>query len=186
MDRSVKELLAGNLFFVGCSIFYLIWWCVAFKPDVPAPKVKSVILFIFTAACGLGGLVLIVNGIRQVPFNRELFSVAWVAVAGVALYLILLVLTSHFLHRQLTTELLLIIGWGVLCFCEINALYGSGAYEITASVIACAIVVAAMLASLACYLAYYQLEPSKAYIDGMLPLILIGAVMAGLTVKIVV
>lgn len=175
-------LFLGNTFFAVCCLFYLVWWSVAFKPDTKAPEPLSVMLFAATVIFGLAGLYLIIRGMIVSDFDRSLYPTYAVVCAGIGLYILLLILTSSLLHRQVTTELLLIIGWGILAFCEINALYGVERLGLVPSIVCCAAAVAIMAASMACYLVYYDLEPHRAYIDGMLPLILVGAAMASFAV----
>ena len=47
---------------------------------------------------------------------------------AIAAYLILLAVTRLFFHRQVTTELFLIVGWTALALSEINVLYGTGRF----------------------------------------------------------
>lgn len=179
VKKEVPEMLFfGNLSFTLCCVFYLIWWSVAFRPDTPAPKTLSALLFTLTVIFGLVGLCLIIGGMNSADTDKRLFPVYAVVAAGIIVYILLLALTSSLLHRQITTELILIVGWGMLALCEINTFYGTGRLGFPAAVVICVVVAAVMLASLICYIAYYNLEAHKAYIDGMLPLIMTGTMMA--------
>lgn len=31
-DAQTRQMLTGNLLMIGCCIFYLAWWLIAFKP----------------------------------------------------------------------------------------------------------------------------------------------------------
>lgn len=106
-----------------------------------------------------------------------MFSNVSMLLGGIVLYILLLFWTSYLMHRQVTTELLLIIGWGMLVFCEMNTLYGSHAFTSAAAIIGCVVAAIFVITSMVCYLAYYDLEPMKGFYDGMIPLILVGIYM---------
>ena len=84
------------------------------------------------------------------------------------------------MHRQVTTELILIVGWTVL---EISALdtmqcFNSlGGITTKTALILMAVVIVMAVASMVAYLLYYGLDAVKGYIDGMIPLILIAGTM---------
>ena len=64
--------------------------------------------------------------------------------------------------------------------CACDALLGAGFVSRGAFVVLTLIVLAAALVSMLCYLKYYDLEPMKAFYDGMVPLILFAVVMLGI------
>ncbi len=90
------------------------------------------------------------------------------------------------LKRQVTTELFLIVGWTVLMFLELNALYGMGHYTRTVTILLFVITVVAAAVGLVCYLLYYNLDKVKGYVDGMIPLLLVAVMMAVVTVSVAV
>ncbi len=54
----------------------------------------------------------------------EPFIRMWIIpVIGIISYILLLVITSKLLHRQVTSELFIIVGWTVLELCFVNAMY---------------------------------------------------------------
>ena len=65
-----------------------------------------------------------------------------------------------------------------------NSLYRGEVLGITLSLVYAVVIVFAAMISLACYLQYYKLEPIKAFYDGMIPLVLFGAVMIVQTIII--
>ena len=101
---------------------------------------------------------------------------------GIAVYLILLAATVWILKRPMTTELILIVGWGMLALAEIIALFGSGLFSHKMSVGFILIIGAVIAISLLCYVLYYRLADNRdRYIDGMIPLILAALTMSGIS-----
>ncbi len=90
-------------------------------------------------------------------------------------------MTALGLKRQVTTELLLIVGWAALVFAEVNALYGIGRFSGAATVCFFAVTGVCAVVSLICYVLFYSLDSRAGYIDGMIPLLLAAAVMVILT-----
>ena len=171
------KIFAGNLLFTVCCIVYLIWWSVAFRPGFAAPAILKSFLFLATAFFGVMGLVQIIQGCSQVAVGVRYI---WVIAAGAAVYILLLVLTNVLMQRQVTTELMLIVFWVCMEICACDALYGAGVISRMAFVVLALIVLAAAAAGMICYLKYYDLEPMKAFYDGMVPLILFALVMLGI------
>ena len=173
------KILAGNLLFAACCIVYLIWWSVAFRPGFTAPMIIKSGLFLVTAVLGVSGLFMIIRGCSEVQGGIRAIAVI---AAGAAAYIILLLLTQHFMHRQVTTELMLIVFWVCMEICAVNALYASGTFSVRAFAFIAASIIAAAAAGMICYLKYYELEPMAAFYDGMVPLILFALVMIGISV----
>ncbi len=98
--------------------------------------------------------------------------------AGIISYVLLLAITSKLLYRQVTSELFIIIGWTVLELCFVNAMYRCGIIEKEAVVGLFAGIIVVAVLSIICYLLYYKLEYVKGYYDGMIPLVLVGIMVA--------
>ena len=127
----IREIFYGNLLMVICSIFYLIWWGITFRP-------------------GAGGTIT---------------------------YVILLAVTSGLLHRQVTSELLIITAWAVLELSLVSFLYGVGRFSMPVTLGSVILILVAATISMVCYLLYYSLAPYPGFIDGMIPLIAVAVVM---------
>ena len=127
----IREIFYGNLLMVICSIFYLTWWGITFRP-------------------GAGGAIT---------------------------YVILLAVTSGLLHRQVTSELLIITAWAVLELSLVSFLYGVGRFLMPVTLGSVILILAAATISMVCYLLYYSLAPYPGFIDGMIPLIAVAVVM---------
>lgn len=178
-----RTILLGQWLFVACCMAYLVWWCVAFRPGYSAPMLAKLIPFALTAMFGITGLGFIVsgcNGAKQIVDS----AVSNVAIIGAcaALYIVLLLATNLLMHRQVTTELLLIVFWIGMELCIIRTMYGGGCWSFTAALVLAIIAVIVAAAGMICYLQYYNLEPMKAFYAGMAPLILFAAYMAGISI----
>lgn len=177
-----KEIFGGHLSLIGCCLFYLIWWWMAFRPgSVPgAARVTGLagVLLGITAACGVVGLVLVVLGIRGGAPGAVLLPGGWIAGGGAVLYLALLALTALLLHRPVTTELFLIVGWAVLETAAVSTLYGTGALGRGTAIGLLAVVAEAFAAGMVCYLLYYRLSAWAGFVSGMIPLAVDAVAMA--------
>ncbi len=179
---SPRQMFWGDILLAGCCAFYLLWWILAFKPADPVKGMKSGWLLIPAFILGLAAGIMIIRGANSAELSGSFFSGRVLLASGIAAYIVLLLVTGLALHRQVTTELILIVGWTVLAFYEINAVYGLG---IIARGAAVALFIAAVITaalSMICYMLYYGLESRTGYFDGMVPLILIAAFMAVMAV----
>lgn len=176
-----KQLFWGNLLLVICCAFYLVWWLLAFRLNSPIKGIKSGWILIPAGAAGIAAVALLVRGILASTMKPSLFPTSWVVWGGIAAYVLLFAVTLVLLHRPVTTELLLIIGWAMVALAEVNALYGTGQFSHLAAVVCVIIILAALMICLACYTVYYKLSGFAAYIDGMIPLILAALIMAGIS-----
>ncbi len=177
-DSSFKSIVIGNILLIACCAFYLLWWILAFKPQGAIKGFRSGWLLLPALAFGVAAVVMIAKGCSFARAVAALFSPKAVLLAGAATYIALLLFTGLLLHRQVTTELFLIVGWTVLVFLEINAVYASGAVSHGTAIGLLFAAAAVAAVSMACYLLYYRLSGAAGYIDGMLPLIAVAAFMA--------
>ena len=79
----MKSIMAGHVLLIICGIFYLLWWCYAFKPGFTDSRVagKAGVLLLITAITGLAGVVLSVIGCSQ-PGGRAALIPGTVIVIG--------------------------------------------------------------------------------------------------------
>jgi hypothetical protein len=132
-------------------------------------------------AAGVLAVTLTAMGASSAPREASLFpphSILW---GAAAVYLVLLAATALLLRRQVTAELILIVGWAALELSELDALYGMDRFDFQAAAVFIAVVVLAAALSLVCYLLYYRLGAVAGFVDGMIPLILVALTMAALT-----
>ncbi len=94
-----------------------------------------------------------------------------IVITGIVVYMILLYCTRVFLHRIVTTELLLIVGWIMLEIAVANAAYGYGVLDGSKLMIQLTVNSIAAVASLILYLLYYKVKPDTGYVFGMISLI---------------
>ena len=174
---SMEMLFKGILMLAVCSGCYLVWWGVAFYPERHVPLWLSGILLVATAACGIMAVNWMAQGIFQAEKVRAGIPVGWILAGGVIGYVVLLVISNIIFHRMVTTELFLIVGWAVLNLIVVDTLYASGLFSDGVSSLFVVLTLIVVVASLYCYMIYYDLEKWKGYIDGFLPLVMVGIAM---------
>ncbi|MGN0287237.1 MAG: hypothetical protein ACI4B6_06170 [Atopobiaceae bacterium] len=176
---ALSQLRSGHLLMAACCALYLAWWGIFFWPKVGGAEAKGplravgVVCILGAVVCGLLGAMRTCGGAGRVTAPR-----AGLACAGgaVVLYLVLLAVTQTAFHRQPTTELVLFVAWlGMEAFCAL-ALGGSGAGGI--AVLVAVLAVLGFAVSLVCYVLYYRLGPLQSFVDGCVPLALIGVISA--------
>ncbi len=179
-----RQMLWGNLLLAGCCVFYLLWWIFAFKPTGAIKGMKSGWLLIPAFLLGIAAVVMISKGANGADTAQSFFSARAVLLTAVISYVVLLLVTIAAFHRQVTTELLLIVGWTALAFLESNALYGMEIISRNGAIGLFVVAVLAAVLSMICYVLYYGLGDRAGYIDGMIPLILVAVYMTVLSVLI--
>ena len=182
-----RNILLGQWLFVACCMAYLVWWCFAFRPGYSAPAVAKLLPFALTALFGIAGLSFIIMGCQNAKAAAGAagtghFGNIYIIGACAAAYVVLLLMTNVVMHRQVTTELMLIVFWICMELCVINTMHGGGHWGFAAAVILAVIAIIVAAAGMVCYLMYYNLEPMKGFYMGMVPLIIFAAYMAGISI----
>ncbi len=169
----MEQIRLGQGLLIICCVFYLIWWSVAFHPNHGDSHTAGVdgILLLITMAFGMAGLVFNMLGITKMPPGRGLVSGIVIIIAGVVTYVVLLYGSRIILHRQVTSELFLIIGWTMLEVASINRSFAWGRIPVDRAVVFLIIVAVAAVLSLYFYLQYYKVQPMVGYFFGMVPLV---------------
>ena len=180
-----KQIFWSNILLIVCCVFYLVWWLLAFKPTGAIKGMKTGWLLIPAFIAGLAAIILAVKGLQSSSLKTALFPGGLLLWGGIAAYLALLAVTRLLFQRQVTTELFLIVGWAVLALSEINALYGAEQFSHGLATIFAVVIGVAMLISLVCYVLYYNLGNRAGYFDGMIPLLMVALVMAGMSIVMV-
>lgn len=173
MNTSLWKILIGNIGMFLCSMFYLTWWTIAFKPDGSANSLSTICL-ILAFITGIGGIVLACFGITFLSYKTH-FSQWWILAIAFFLYAILFFVTSKLFHRRVTSELVIIFIWATFECCIINVLHGYYRWS-PLSYVLWAVVLVAVAASIVYYVRYFNLPEEKSYVEGMMPLIIDGAV----------
>ena len=170
-------IVIGEVLLVVCSLCYLVWWTITFRPSVRIPPGGG--LFLAGAVLGgLGGLVLLAVGIAALLPKASSPALGATIVGGALVGALLLYVTSSVAHRPVTTELPLIVVWATVQLAAGITLRTAGVLRAPAAsgwILATAI---ATLVGLVCYLIFYRLDPIPAYWIGMVPLAVDGVVAA--------
>lgn len=169
----MEQIRLGQGLLIVCCVFYLIWWGVAFHPSHGDSHTSGMdgILLLVTALFGLAGLAINMLGIVKSPSKEGLISGIVIIISGVVTYMVLFFGSGMILHRQVTSELFLIIGWSMLEVASINRSFAWEKVTVNQVVAFLVIVAVAAILSLYFYLQYYRVKPMVGYIYGMIPLI---------------
>jgi hypothetical protein len=170
-------IVTGEVLLVVCSLSYLVWWTVTFRPSGRASPGGG--FFLAGAVVGgLGGLVLLAVGIAALLAKASLPALGATIVGGVLVGVLLFYLTSSVAHRPVTTELPLIVVWSTMQLAAGVTLWTAGVLRAPAASTWIVATAMATLVGLACYLVFYRLDPIPAYWVGMVPLAVDGVVAA--------
>ena len=172
------EIFAGNLLLLFCSLFYLAWWVVAFRPNASEKSSTGTICITAAFITGIAAIALMSGGIRALSSSANGVPVSYVLLGCAALFGILLLVTTLVFHRLVTSELIIIHIWTALELSAVAVLYNTGRFGLGRTVTLAALVGMATIAGLIAYVLYYRLEGTASYRDGMVPLIADAFVMA--------
>ncbi len=169
----MKSLVLGHVLLIICCLFYLVWWCYSFRPGFEGSRIAGLsgVFLLITALAGLSGAGLTVMGIQQPDLRPELIPSGYIVIGGIVLYVLLFAGSSAVMHRQVTTELLLIIGWLVLEYLSFQSAYCAEQMNFNDLRFLLIIVSAAAILSLFFYLQYYRVGARIGFVFGMIPLI---------------
>ncbi|NTV89301.1 MAG: hypothetical protein HGA22_02905 [Clostridiales bacterium] len=87
------EIFTGNLLLLFCSLFYLVWWIIAFRPNSPGGT-SGTPFIIAALAAGLLAVILLSIGISTLSNESKGLPVKFILLGGVVLFLVLLPVTS--------------------------------------------------------------------------------------------
>ena len=93
--------------------------------------------------------------------------------------------TVCFFGRPVTTGLLLFVLWAALELAVLNALLGVGVLSGGAFWLLAGAVALVTAANLVCYVLYFRLPPMASFIDGAVPLAVVGVLAAMLAIVLV-
>ena len=177
------ELFAGNLLLLICFIFYLVWWAAVFRPgSTGGPFGTICILAAFLT--GTAAIMLLAGGINSLSADSTGIPVKLIFLAVGILFFVLMIVTSVFFHRIVTSELMIIHFWIALELSVIAVLYGTGHLAPGRTAGLSILVAIAFITSMICYVLYYRLSGMAGYYDGMVPLLsasFVEAVILGVT-----
>lgn len=206
---AAAQVMHGHCLLVVCAVLYLFWWAVFFRPDAHVERVLrgcAIAAILLAAVCGIVGLILVggalprlggggaavggdsgVNGLLP-DGGRGLTGVPlWVfAVGGIIAYVALAAVTQGLLHRQITTELVLIVLWAAFELAAICRLGGAGVIPMAIAMTLLALTVVLFVGSMVCYVLYYRLPAWPAFLTGCAPLVAVGIEAAAIAVFITV
>lgn len=175
--ESLWEVFTGNLLFLFCSLFYLIWWVVSFRPNSSGGPAGA---FCIAAAfiSGIAAITLLSVGISSLSHDSMGLPVRFVLIGAAVLFVVLLFVTTVAFHRQVTSELIIIHIWAAFEFSVIAVLYGTGRFGLGRAVTMAVLVGIATIVGVICYVLFYRLDGMSSYRVGIVPLATDAFVMA--------
>ena len=155
----MKEIALGNWMLVACSVFYLAWWLITFRPPAPKSSAAGTAFLIGAFATGLFGIYKILKGIATFKGEIENTGISAIVLitGGIILYIALLIMTRVIFHRQVTSELFIITGWAVLEIAVINFAWKIGVLQSAGFISWVVAILIIAVISLICYILYYNL-----------------------------
>lgn len=163
------EIFSGNLLLLICTLFYLAWWAVSFRPNSSGSS-AGVFYIAIAFATGLAGIALMSGGINTLSPESKFLQVKYILAGCTGLFIVLLLVTSVIFRRSVTSELLIIHIWLALELSAIAVLYGTGRFGAGQAAALAALVAIATVIGLICYVLYYRLDEAAGYRIGMVPL----------------
>lgn len=172
------RIIRGQIFLILCCVFYLVWWYRGYHPDITVSRTGGAngILLLLTAAFGITGVLFSMTPVSAV--NEEKISPLAILFCGIIGYVVLFLITRFGFNRVVTTELFLIVGWTMLELSVINRLNAAGSLSDQRFAVMCCVLAAAFIISMVLYVAYYRMEPMRAFYFAMVPLVTEASTMA--------
>jgi hypothetical protein len=177
LEGAPLVIVIGEVLLVVCSLSYLVWWTITFRPSGRTPHGGGPFLA-GAVLGGLGGLALLGVGIAALLAKASLPALGATIIGGVLVGALLFSVTSRVAHRPVTTELPLIIVWATMQLAAGVTLRTAGVLKASGSDAWFVATAVATLVGLVCYLIFYRLDPIPAYWIGMVPLAVDGVVAA--------
>lgn len=175
--HALPLLAWGHALMALCALLYLSWWAIFFRPAIP--KVTG-ILYICGVGCIIGAAIAGIAGAVVIGMGSAKAAAVgspsgwWFVLGALVVYGILVFVTTRFCHRVVTTELALFVAWSALELACVCILGSSGGLPQTRAIILGCVIVVLFAIMLVCYLLYYTLPPAPSFIDGAIPLALVG------------
>lgn len=171
------EIFAGNLLLLFCSLFYLAWWVVSYRPNSSGGPAGG---FYITAALitGVAAIAMMSGGINSISQESKGLPVRFILLGGAAMFFVMLPVTAIAFHRIVTSELIIIHIWAMLELSAVAVLYDTGRFGPGRTATLAVLVGIATAVSLICYVLHYRMDETASYWNGMVTLTTDAFVMA--------
>lgn len=172
-----REITAGNLLLLLCSLFYLIWWVISYRPTSYGMSASGGLYLIVALVTGIAAIAALSYGINSLAPHSNALPVKFILISAGVLFLAMLAITTLIFHRIVTSELILIHIWMALELSAVTVLYGTGRLGIGSALTLAILIGIVTIVGLICYVLYYRLGETASYWIGMIPLITAAVVM---------
>ena len=129
-----REILAGNLLLLLCSLFYLIWWVISYRPNSYGTSAAGGLYLTVALITGIAAIAVLSYGINSLAPHSDSLAVKFIWIGVGVLFLAMLAITTLVFHRIVTSELMLIHIWLALEMSAIAVLYGTGRFGVGTAV----------------------------------------------------
>ena len=165
------QIFIGNLLLFLCSLFYLIWWIVSYRPNSIGISVTSGLSITIASITGIAAVAAMFYGISSLSPSSNGLPVKVILISVFILFLVLLPTSIVIFHRTVTSELILIHFWVALVLSAVVVLHGTGHFNFAHTATLVTLTGIATVVGLICYMLYYSLDESARFWNGMIPLI---------------
>lgn len=176
-SNPVWNILVGNLLLLLCTLFYLIWWIVSYRPNSGSGSATGGLYISVAIITGIAAIAVLSFGISSLSRHAHALPLKSIWISVGVLFLALLAMTTLVFHRIVTSELLLIHIWMALELSAVIVLYGTGRFGLGPAVTLAILIGIGTIVALICYVLYYRLDETASYWSGMIPLIAAALVM---------
>ncbi len=165
-----REIIAGHILIILSGITYAAYWIIDYYTRDSRPNALIALLFIVSLLSGLLGAGILVHtesGLStQITRN---FGIRHIVIIAAACFILSLVITSLFFHRQFTSEILFIFMWaGVEAVC-LYVFFCLEVFTVPQFIISVILYIICLSVSMVCYVIHYSLEGWTRFINGLIP-----------------
>ena len=170
----LRAIFVGNVLLLLCSLFYLIWWVVSFRPDSSGMSANGGFYITVAIFAGIAAIASMAYGISALAPDSHALPIKVILTGIGVLFLVVLAMSILVFHRIVTSELILIHLWTAVELSAVTVLYGTGRFGPGRAVTSAILIGFATIVGLICYMLYYRLSGAASYWNGMIPLVIDG------------
>jgi hypothetical protein len=172
------KILSGHTLIIISGILYSVFWVLDYYNQINRPDILSGFLVLLSLISGISGAVLLINSVSgfsvQITANFRLFHLT---IITVVCFILSLIITVKFFHRQFTSEIIFIFIWAGIEISCIFVLYKLNSFSIPQFIISIILFFICLLVSMFCYIIHYSLTGKERFINGLIPYVAVSSYM---------